>query len=330
MAYAVSDNLFSFLRNLNAFNIQLTQSREVIRKENKDLLRLLQKEVKCMQKRKLEELNLLDDFLFNKMVSHPEFGEEFSRELLRIILGKEVGKLQVVPQKIYYGSDTETHGARLDVYLEEVGEDVLENATVYDVEPESEGKDEKIETLARRTRFYHSKIDVGKLKAGQDYTELKNVIIIFIMPKDPFGENRMIYTIANRCLEVPTLLYDDGSRTLFLNTKGIEGNPKAELKELLKYMEQSSEENVKNETLKRIHHMTKCVKSDKEVSIEYMKIYEREQMIKERGFEEGKIEQAMESARRFFENGADFALVRASIPLLSEELLQTIYEEVKK
>ena len=45
-----------------------------------------------MHRRKLEELNLIDDFLFNKMISHPEFGEEFSRELLRIILGKEIGK----------------------------------------------------------------------------------------------------------------------------------------------------------------------------------------------------------------------------------------------
>ena len=93
-----------------------------------------------MQKRKLEDLNLIDDFLFNKMISHPEFGEEFARDLIRIILGKEVGKLKVVPQKVYYGSDTETHGARLDVYLEETEDDVLENATIYDVEPESDSK----------------------------------------------------------------------------------------------------------------------------------------------------------------------------------------------
>lgn len=290
-----------------------------------------------MQKRKLEELNLLDDFLFNKMVSHPEFGEEFSRELLRIILGKEIGKLQVIPQKVYYGNDTETHGARLDVYLEEVEDGGLDNATIYDMEPESVTKGEPIRTLARRNRFYHSKIDVGNLKVGLDYTELKNVIIIFIMPKDPFGKNRMLYTIANRCLEEASIPYDDGARTLFLYTKGTEGNPREELQELLKYMEQSSEENVKNETLKRIHYMTKCVKSEEGVSIEYMKIYEREQMIKELGFEEGiekgiekgEEKQAKECAKRLFENGADFTLVRASIVILSDEELQQIYEKVK-
>ena len=31
-----------------------------------------------MQRRKLEELNLMDDFLFNAMLTHPETGEKFT------------------------------------------------------------------------------------------------------------------------------------------------------------------------------------------------------------------------------------------------------------
>ena len=72
-----------------------------------------------MQRRKLENLNLLDDFLFGTMVTYPGIGEAFVRELLKIIFQKEFGPLTVVPQKIYYGTDTDKHGARLDVYLEE-------------------------------------------------------------------------------------------------------------------------------------------------------------------------------------------------------------------
>jgi predicted transposase/invertase (TIGR01784 family) len=196
-----------------------------------------------MQKRKLEELNLIDDFLLYHMVSHPEFGEEFTRDLLRIILGKEVGKLTIIPQKVYYGTDTDKHGARLDVYLEE---DELENATIFDLEPESEEKDISLKSLPRRARFYHSKIDASSLQAGVDYHVLKNVIVIFIMPKDPFGENRMVYTFQKGCVELPELLYDDGAKTIFLYTKGTKGNIKEELKELLQYMEKSCEENAKN------------------------------------------------------------------------------------
>jgi len=44
-----------------------------------------------MQKRKLKDLNLLDDFLFNSMVTYPGIGESFSRELLRIIFQKDFG-----------------------------------------------------------------------------------------------------------------------------------------------------------------------------------------------------------------------------------------------
>ena len=233
-------------------------------------------------KRKLQELNLLDDFLFNKMVSHPEFGEEFSRELLRILFGREFGKLQVVAQKVYYGSDTDTHGARLDVYLEE--EDGEENATIFDFEPEQGKKD--ITNLPRRVRFYHSKIDAGILKMGEDYKLLKNVIVIMILPKDPFGYNHMVYTVQNQCLEIPDMPYDDGAKTIFFYTKGTEGNPTTELKEFLTYMEETKQDNAKNESLKKIHGMVEQVKDDRKASVEYMKIFEKEQMLKEEGREE--------------------------------------------
>ena len=283
-----------------------------------------------MHRRKLQELNLLDDFLFNKVVSHPEFGEKFSRELLRIILGKQVGKLKVVPQKVYYGSDTEYHGARLDVYLEEAldGEGFLEDATIYDIEPEQSDKREKLSNIPKRVRFYHSKIDAGALKSGEDYRCLKNVIVIMIMSTDPFGYNHMIYTIENYCKELPEMLYDDGAKTLFLYTKGTEGNPAKELKDFLCYMEKSCEENAQSDTLKEIHRMVNAVKRDEEVSIEYMKIFEREQMIREEARQEEKANTERERLRADAEKKrADTAemeikrLIQKIEQLKSQELL---------
>ena len=51
------------------------------------------------RKRSLQELNLMDNFLFFEMVNHPIYGEPFTQLLLKIILGREVGKLKVIPQK---------------------------------------------------------------------------------------------------------------------------------------------------------------------------------------------------------------------------------------
>lgn len=46
-------------------------------------------------KQKLDELHLIDDFLFFQMMNHPKYGPKFSRLLLRLILGRDVGKLHV-------------------------------------------------------------------------------------------------------------------------------------------------------------------------------------------------------------------------------------------
>lgn len=169
-----------------------------------------------MRRRKLEELNLLDDFLFGSMVTHPEIGEKFMRELLRVIFQRDFGKLKVIPQKVYYGSDTDKHGARLDVYLEE---------------------------------------------------------------------------------EEPDMPYDDGARTLFLYTKGKRGNPPEELRQLLHYMEDTKKENAQNESLRSIHEMVEAVKGEREVSLEYMKIFEREEMLVRQGIKEGRKEEQKNTER---------------------------------
>ena len=42
-------------------------------------------EKKKAARKRLAEMNLLDDFLFGTMVSYPEIREQFVKELLRII-----------------------------------------------------------------------------------------------------------------------------------------------------------------------------------------------------------------------------------------------------
>ena len=89
-------------------------------------------------------------------------------------------------------------------------------------------------------------------------------------------------------MEEPGLVYEDGARTIFLYTKGIKGNPPAELQRLLQYLEDSREENAKDADLMAIHQMVQKVKHDREVSLEYMKIFERERLIREDGYASGK------------------------------------------
>ena len=61
----------------------------------------------------------------------------------------------------------------------------------------------------------------------------------------------------------------------------------AQLKQFLTYFEQTTESNVCNEDLAELHKMVSWVKMDEEVELEYMKIHEREEMIREEGVEQG-------------------------------------------
>ncbi|MCD7883296.1 MAG: hypothetical protein LUI87_06285 [Lachnospiraceae bacterium] len=240
-------------------------------------------------KKKLEELNLTDNFLFGSMVEREGTGEEFVRTLLEVVFGRKFGDIRIVPQKVYSGADTDLHGVRLDVYVEtdsDEAEDGLAKASVYDVEPEQNDNKKAVQGLPMRTRFYRAKIDAASLGSGEDYRCLKRVTVVMIVTFDPFGSDRMIYTIRNMCQEEPGLSYEDGARTLFLYTKGKRGRTKKKLRELLHYMEETTEENAVNPTLKKIHKAVEQVRHDKEVSLGYMKIFEREEMLREEGRDE--------------------------------------------
>lgn len=246
-----------------------------------------QTRVKKYTKRKLEDLNLIDDFLFQEVITQKGDGEEFARILLSTILGKPIRKVRVVPQKNILGIDTDKHGIRMDDYIEDISDEphtAMVDAEIvpdiYDVEPNN--KYEK-ESLPKRMRYYHGLIDTQLLASGVDYGRLQNVIIIIILPYDPFDQNRMVYTIMNQCIENPTIPYDDGAKKIFLYTKGTEGNPSQELKDMLKYIENSTQNNIVNPNIESIHRLVEKVRRKKEVGINYMKSWEHDKWMRDEG-----------------------------------------------
>ena len=126
--------------------------------------------------------------------------------------------------------------------------------------------------------------------AGESYSALRNVVVIFITTYDPFGLGRMIYTVKNGCVEEPGMAYEDGARTIFLYTKGTKGNPSEELQQLVRYMEHSTAEKAQSAELARLHEMVTKVKADREVGLAYMKSWEIEEYLKREGMREGKLE----------------------------------------
>lgn len=241
--------------------------------------------------RPLEDLDLIDNFLFQQLLSQEGDGEEFAKILLSTILEKPIRKVRITPQKTILGVDTCNHGVRLDAYIEDVSD--LENPglsdaellpDIYDIEP---NKTYEKDTLPKRMRYYHGLIDSQLLSTGSDYIKLPNVVIIFILPYDPFDKNRMVYTMQSSCKEDSSVNYDDGARKIFLYTKGTEGNPSQSLKDMLKYIQKSTEDNVTNPDLASIQQLVTKVKHKKEVGINYMKSWEVEEMVRKEGYQDG-------------------------------------------
>ena len=242
-----------------------------------------------MQRRKLEELNLLDDFLFNAMLAYPDTGEAFIRKLLETLFDRKFPHLKIRAQESFAGVNTDLRGARLDVYIEEDGSVQIngeEIPAVYDVEPDHNHKAAEIKAFPKRARFYHAMIDRRSLKAGEHFGKMKKVYVIFICDYDPFGYDRALYTIKNRCLEEPTMPYEDDAETWVLYTRGKKGNISESLRQLLSYMENTNQNNAINEDLRDIQQMVDQVKRDGEVSLRYMKWFEHDQMMYEQGRKE--------------------------------------------
>ena len=219
--------------------------------------------------------------LFNAVLTHPETGVRFTHKILKLLFNREFKNLKVTAQKIYSGLNTDLRGARLDVCIEGdcANIDGEEIPSVYDVEPDRNDKEKDIQTFPKRTRFYHAIIDSRSLKSGEDFGKLKQVYVIFICDYDPFGYDRVLYTIKNRCLEEPDMDYEDGSETLVLYTRGKTGEISEGLRGFLNYMENTNQKNAVNEELRDIQSMVDVVKRDGEVSLRYMKSFEHDKMM---------------------------------------------------
>ena len=71
-------------------------------------------------RRKLEELDLIDDFLMNGIANNEKVKEKFFKKLLSVLLEQDIGKVTVTAQKMIPAIDTDYRGVRLDVEVSEI------------------------------------------------------------------------------------------------------------------------------------------------------------------------------------------------------------------
>lgn len=180
----------------------------------------------------LQDLNMMDSFLFEATTEDMENAKKIAKIIIKRTMGRSVENLVIEPQKQLKGLSLDRHGIRMDLYMQENAtfQDGASTLRLYDIEPNKYYEKD----LPRRSRFYQSLIDSKLLPSNSRYQNLPDLITIWILPYDPFGDDRMIYTVKNIVVENHELVYNDGITKIFLYTKGAKGGSK-ELKDFLKY-----------------------------------------------------------------------------------------------
>lgn len=236
-------------------------------------------------KKPFEKLSLIDDFMMNAVAGDPQIGTPFCRKLLSVLLGGDVGRIKVSVQRVVTPYTPELRGIRMDVEVEEFAqgmEEGLPALNIYDLEPHLRSQ----KNIAKHNRFYQAKIDGRYMRSGDnDFAALPNLYVLTITDFDPFQRGQMLYTIQNQCLELPDLVYDDGLKFLYFNTKGREGGS-PEIKAMLDYIQNSTEQNAVNADIREIHRYVEQVKVLPEVKKAYMRFediieYERKMAVEE-------------------------------------------------
>ena len=232
----------------------------------------------------LQDLNMMDSFLFEAATEDMENAKKIAKIIIRRATGHLVENLIIESQKQLKGLSLDKHGIRMDLYMQETSssEENASTLRLYDIEPNKYYEKD----LPRRNRFYQSLLDSKLLPSNSRYQKLPDMITIWILPYDPFGDNRMIYTIKNMVVENQNLVYNDGITKIILYTKGTKGGSK-ELRDLLAYMEKTTLSNAVDEELLELHEIIGNVKSKEDVGERYMTLQEMIDYEKRDSYEDG-------------------------------------------
>lgn len=279
-------------------------------------------------RKSFQDLNLLDSFLFSTATVDPNNAKLIAKVIIRRVFGWNLTNIEVETEKQYPGIGVGQKGIRLD--LEVIEKEDGKIVRIFDIEPNAYVD----KTIPKRSRYYQSLSDANHLNASKVYSYLPDYFSIWILPYDPFGDNRMIYTVKNIIVENTELEYNDGVTRVFLYTGGNIGGTE-EIRTLLRYFIESNEENAVDSELKEIQNVVSGIKKDREVGERYMTLddvinYEKRDSYNE-GVEEGKkagIEEGVDkfiSACRKMKHSDDDI-----INLLIEEFSLTKEEAIAK
>ena len=169
-----------------------------------------------------ENLTIANDFMFGKIFQNPEL----CLGLLRLILPDlNITDISFPVLQKSIRETLDTKGIRPDITVDE------KEQRIISVDMQVSNADD----IRKRTKAYHSLLTVDSFQRKNvgKYGDIPESIVIFICCFDLFRLKRHIYTFRNTCVQNPDLSLNDGTTTIFLNSKGKDDDISPELKAFL-------------------------------------------------------------------------------------------------
>ena len=235
--------------------------------------------------KKLQDLNLMDRFLFSELIE----SAEAYKIILEIILEREINfKGEPIAEN---EKRKELLGkiARLDVCA--IGDD----NRVYNAEVQKENEN----NMHKRMRYYGALMTSKLLPEGTiDYNKLSDLCMIVIAGFDMGGEGKYRYKVRRMYEGYPDKEVYDGEVILYLNTKGKDTEGVSdELIAMLEYFEETTDDKALSsgyERIIRLNEIVSSIKANDEIGVKYMNAYEERmhdiQEAREQGEEIGRSE----------------------------------------
>lgn len=253
----------------------------------------------------VRQLNIIDDTLFQKMGEDIDFCEE----MISTIMGQKIKVKKVVPQNSI--KNLQGRSVVLDALCE------TEDGKEFNVEVQKSDDDDH----QKRVRYNTSCVTVNVTEPGTKFEKVPDVIGIYISKFDIFKSGKTIYHI-DRVIRETGEVQENGLQEIYVNTKIDDGSDVAGLMQIFK-----DPDAYDFEKFPKVSGRKKRFKESEggdKTMCDLVENYAKKKVA------EAAIAKEKDSAFRFFRNGASYELVRASIVSLSDEELQTIYQEATK
>ena len=187
--------------------------------------------------------------------------------------------------------------------------------------------------LGKRTRYYQSMIDMDSLLKGQDYSELKESIIIFLCRFDPFKKEIPCYTVKRLCEQDTSINVNDAATVQIFNCTAYNSVKNENLRSFLKFVQTNKAE---SDFTRRLDDMVKTQKKIEELKQTYLSWSLHDSDVRHAGIKEGisigekrgEERARLEAARNLINLGVSFDII-AQAQDLPLETVQQLAEELK-